>query len=124
MVSTVVSPGWLVVHEMVPLDQDGTGTGWYAIHHAAFYGDCKKIHTALELGIHIDIRSWSEDTPLHMASVSPWSDVATVELLVASGANVFARDCNGKLPIDNICINTKEGYDKSKIIHAMMQTLV
>lgn len=109
---------------MVGVDVDQDGAGWSSLHHAAFHGDCGKIHSELERGINIDVKSMNSDTPLHMAAVSPWSDVATVEYLVAAGANVFARDRNGDFPIDNILMNTKKGYDKAIILHSMMGTLI
>lgn len=73
---------------------------WSALHLACYFGHIKVMEQILAKkqlrdGIDINIQNISGDTPLHKATLT--NRVQIVQLLLANGANVFVKNCDGLL---------------------------
>jgi len=58
------------------------------------------VHALVEAGADVNVRSVDNITPLHLAAFS--GDLATVRFLVEHGADITAKEWQGKLPIDAV----------------------
>jgi ankyrin repeat protein len=68
------------------------------IHSAAANGDIEKIQDFIDKGISVNSLSGGDWTPLHDAVVRNQKKAAA--FLINKGANVYAKDANGKTPLD------------------------
>jgi len=71
-----------------------------SIHDAAGEGNIEAVKQHLAAGTDVDVKAewYDEWTPLHYAAYSSQKEVA--ELLIDKGADVNAKDKNGKTPLD------------------------
>jgi hypothetical protein len=75
------------------------------LHEAAGRGDVKDAKDTLEAGIGVDARDRLQRTPLMGAAFH--GRIATVEFLIANGANANARDIDGNTVLDMARIGGK-----------------
>ena len=78
----------------------GCGPPARNIWQAATVGNIEAVKQHLAAGVDVDVKAESSDewTPLHYAAYSSQKEVA--ELLIDKGADVNAKDKNGKTPLD------------------------
>jgi len=83
------------------------------IHTAAKTGDLAGVQAELDKGVDVDEGddSWPGMTPLHYAADEGHTEV--VELLIANGADVNAKNDEGGTPLDwaECCADKKETVD-------------
>lgn len=72
---------------------------WSALHLACYFGHFPVVEQilskTLRIEVEINIQNNSGDTPLHKATLT--NRVQIVQLLLANGANVFVKNCDGLL---------------------------
>ena len=78
----------------------GCGPPARNIWQAATVGNIEAVKQHLAAGVDVDVKAewYDEWTPLHYAAYSSQKEVA--ELLIDKGADVNAKDKNGKTPLD------------------------
>ncbi len=67
--------------------------------HRAACGDPDQVELLLKRGLAVDQQGYGGWTPLHRASLRLGRSKQTIELLLAAGADVDARDDNGNTPL-------------------------
>ncbi len=75
-----------------------------SLHLAAEFCSSAVLKVFLETGANVNDENEYEETPLHCASKSKLSDQEKekcCEILIKYGANLFAKDMDGKTPMDN-----------------------
>ena len=78
-------------------------SGMTPLHYAAGGGDAKIVSLLVEFGVNVNAEAEFHGTPLHLAakSTSPIRNAAAcVEVLLATGASVNARNGNSETPWD------------------------
>lgn len=79
-------------------DLPGTRDRWSALHLACHYDLVDIAHALIEAGAKVEAHTGCDRRPLHLAAQN--GAFACAALLLESGADPAALDCNGKTPLD------------------------
>lgn len=81
--------------------QESHTLGWTPLHFTCYYGKAEYAGVALARGAAANARTTaSEDTPLHICARRGERCVEAARVLLAAGADLTAKNSNGRTPLD------------------------
>lgn len=95
--------------------------GLTALHCAAGKGSVTLVKYLILVGADVNSKDTKAQTPLHIALRCDKSDshLATIEVLLENGADVFGRNDRGLVPLQ--CLKNKQGSEESKISDVLIK---
>ncbi len=92
---------------------------WTELHWAVRRGQVDRVRDLMRGG-NLEARDFQGRTPLHIAVLSGWDDI--VEMLLAAGADVNARDQWGITPLRRVeLIEEYRGWDRANIAQLLRE---